>query len=82
VPNDSGHTRFSIDFRTVHRHDIEAHAGAKLVDSAATGTTLRDFIRATDHERFPESIVEQYETGGKREGVLIFDPTSLGQQAK
>jgi hypothetical protein len=82
VPNDSGRTRFSIDFRTTHRHDVEHRAGAKIIDSSATGTTLRDFLRATDHERFPESIVEQYETGGKREGVLIFDPSALAEPGK
>jgi hypothetical protein len=82
VPNDAGRTRFSIDFRTVHRQDVEKHQGAKVIDSQATGTTLRDFLRATDHERFPESIVETYETGGKREGVLIFDPTALAEADK
>lgn len=79
VPNDSGATRFSIDFRTVNRKDIEGHAGAKLTDNASTGTTLRDFIRATDHQRFPDAIVATYETGTPPgDGHLIFDPSRKG----
>jgi hypothetical protein len=75
VPNDSGKTRFSIDFRTVHESDIFARKGARLVDCACTGTTLRDFIRSTDHARFPEDIVSSYEVGGQAKGgVLLFDP--------
>jgi hypothetical protein len=74
VPNESGKTRFSIDFRTVHEDDILAHTGAKLVDCGCTGTTLRDFIRSTDHARFPEDVVSSYEVGGRREdGVLVFN---------
>ena len=74
VPNTSGGTRFSIDFRTVHRDDIEQRRGAALVDSSSTGTTLRDFLKATDHSRFPDEVVAKYETGA-HSGVLVFDPT-------
>jgi hypothetical protein len=75
VPNDSGRTRFSIDFRTVHEDDILAHKGAKLVDCESTGTTLRDFIRSTDHARFSEDVVSTYEVGGRaKDAVLVFNP--------
>jgi len=73
VPNDSGTTRYSVDFRTAHRGDVEAHRGAELVDSLSTGTTLRDFIRASDYERLPDDVVAGYETGDA-DGVLIFEP--------
>ena len=75
VPNDSGETRFSIDFRTVHRQDILARKGAHLTDNRSTGTTLRDFMRSTDHARFEEEIVAEYDDGKKAdEGVLVFQP--------
>jgi hypothetical protein len=77
VPNTSGRTRFSIDFRTVHEADIEGQHGARLVDSEATGTTLRDFLRVADHARFPEDTIKKYETDSKG-GVLVFDPSVLG----
>jgi hypothetical protein len=48
APNESGATRFSIDFRTVSLDDLEAGNAAVNVDSEATGTTLGDFIRAAD----------------------------------
>jgi hypothetical protein len=61
VPNTSGKTRFSIDFRTVHIDDVQAHRGARNVDSACTGTTLRDFARATDLATMPEKFALAYE---------------------
>jgi hypothetical protein len=77
VPNDSGRTRFSIDFRTVHEDDILAHRGAKLIDCECSGTTLRDFIRSTDHGRFSEGVVSSYEVGERaNDGVLVFNPTA------
>ncbi|MEV5573371.1 hypothetical protein AB0L06_25290 [Spirillospora sp. NPDC052269] len=61
VPNTSGRTRFSIDFRTVHLDDVRAHRGAPNVDAACTGTTLRDFVRASDSERMPEDLAVDHE---------------------
>jgi hypothetical protein len=60
VPNTSGKTRFSIDFRTVNRHDVESIAGAANVDSACTGTNLGDFLRATDLETLPQDLIDSY----------------------
>ncbi|WP_157248871.1 hypothetical protein [Nonomuraea typhae] len=54
VPNTSGRTRYSIDFRTVHIDDVRTGRGAPNVDADCTGTTLGDFMRATDLERIPE----------------------------
>jgi hypothetical protein len=77
VPNDSGSTRFSIDFRTVHRADVLAKRGAKLVDSKATGTTLRDFLCADGFGRLPEDVISLYDNSpAPADGVLIFDPNA------
>jgi hypothetical protein len=62
VPNTSGRTRFSIDFRVVNRRDVQAHNGAPNVDSDCTGTNLGDFMRATDLERLPPSLIGEYDT--------------------
>ena len=61
VPNTSGRTRFSIDFRTVHLGDVQARRGAPNVDSECTGTTLRDFLRAADLQRIREDVALAYE---------------------
>ena len=74
VPNTSGRTRFSIDFRTVHLRDLRAKLGAPNLDSASTGTSLRDFVRAADLSPMPEDAVELYDQGGAREGVLVYRP--------
>ena len=77
-PNVTGRTRFSIDVRTVHRGDLEHGIGAPNVDSAPRGTSLRDFLRGSDRSALPEALVARYdtghETGGGREGVLVFRP--------
>ena len=67
VPNTCGVTRYSIDFRTVHLDDVWKKCGAANVDSAATGTTLRDYIRATDFTHIPEEAVALYFDGTEAE---------------
>jgi hypothetical protein len=61
VPNTSGRTRFSIDFRTVNLDDVRSRREAPNFDSECSGTTLRDFLRAKDFERINEKIALDYE---------------------
>jgi hypothetical protein len=75
VPNTSPRTRFSIDFRTVSLLDLEERRSAANLDSHCTGTSLRDFMRGTDLERLPRSIIEAYDSGAPVDGgVLVFTP--------
>ncbi|HEY7224983.1 MAG TPA: hypothetical protein VH561_15520 [Micromonosporaceae bacterium] len=60
VPNTSGRTRFSIDFRTVNVLDVETGRGARNVDSFCTGTNLGDFLRTTDHATLPQELIDAY----------------------
>ena len=76
VPNTSGVTRFSIDFRTVHLDDVVGRRGAPNIDSACTGTVMRDFLRGTDLSRLPEEIVALYDDGTATQGKLIYEPES------
>jgi hypothetical protein len=64
VPNTTTRTRFSIDFRTVNLDDLIEGVGAANLDAECTGTTLRDFVRASDLAPMPEEIVERYSRGG------------------
>ncbi|MDT5007064.1 MAG: hypothetical protein QOJ24_4240 [Mycobacterium sp.] len=61
VPNTSGMTRFSIDFRTVNIGDVRTRREATNVDSECTGTSLRDFLRVQDLDRMPEDVALDYE---------------------
>jgi hypothetical protein len=63
LPNHSGRTRVSIDFRTVSRADVEAARGAPNVDSHCTGTALGDFLRASDGSRLPDELIRRYLPG-------------------
>jgi hypothetical protein len=62
VPNTSGRTRFSIDFRTVNLDDVAARRGAPNVDSRCTGTSMGDYLRGTDLTHVPEEYFSMYET--------------------
>jgi hypothetical protein len=63
VPNTTDTARYSIDFRTVHLDDVIARRGAPNVDSRCTGTTMRDYLRATDLSKLPEDVVRLYDDG-------------------
>ena len=63
VPNTSGRTRISIDFRVVHRSDVESGRGAVNLDSHCTGTTMRDYLRVSDLERLPAEVIAPYDEG-------------------
>jgi hypothetical protein len=76
VPNTSGVTRYSIDFRSLNVHDLVARRGAPNVDSAPSGTSLRDFRRAADLTPVPDELVQAYDGQAPREGELVFRPSS------
>lgn len=63
VPNTSGRTRFSIDFRSVHLDDVHALRGAVNIDSYCTGSTMGDYLRATDLSNLSTHDVAPYEAG-------------------
>ena len=62
VPNSSVETRFSIDFRTVHLDDVLARTGAPNLDSACTGTTMRDYLRSADLSHIPDEAIALYDS--------------------
>jgi hypothetical protein len=72
VPNTSGVTRFSIDFRTIHLDDATAKRGAPNVDSSCTGTVLRDFLKGADSSHLPEAVVALHDDGTWGEGELVY----------
>ena len=74
VPNTSGVTRFSIDYRAVHLDDVVARRGAPNIDSACEGTVMRDFLRGSDLSRLPEEIVALYDDGTAADGELLYVP--------
>jgi hypothetical protein len=74
VPNTTDTVRWSIDFRTVNVDDVVAGRGAPNIDSASTGTSLRDFVRAADFAAFPEEIVALQDDGVPSDGVAVFKP--------
>ncbi len=63
VPNTTDYARYSIDFRTVHLDDLTEGRGAPNVDSQCTGTTMRDYLRASDLQHLPEEVIQVYDDG-------------------
>lgn len=74
VPNTSGVTRFSIDFRTIHLDDAESKRGAPNVDSSCTGTVLRDFLNGADLSGVPDKVVALHDDGSLGDGELVYKP--------
>lgn len=73
VPNLTDVARYSIDFRTVFLDDVELRKGAHNVDSRCTGTTMRDYLRASDLSHLPNRAIDLYEDGSAAgERVLEF----------
>ncbi|MGQ0619550.1 MAG: hypothetical protein ACT4QA_06475 [Panacagrimonas sp.] len=72
VQNSSGIGRYSIDFRTVHLDDVMARRGASNVDSRCTGTTMRDYLRASDLQHLPEDVVKLYDDGTEVSAATLY----------
>jgi hypothetical protein len=82
VPNTTNLTRYSIDFRTVHLDDVRARRGARNLDSRCTGTTMRDYLRASDLQKLPEDVVQLYDDGSATaDQVLYFGDRLAGHGA-
>jgi hypothetical protein len=73
VDNTSGTARYSIDFRSVHRADAKMRNGAVNVDSWCTGSTIRDYLRASDLSRLPADVIDTYNDGTETEGSLSYN---------
>jgi hypothetical protein len=76
VPNTSGCTRFSIDFRSMDLDDVVAKRGAPHVASAPKGTTLWELYRASDFSRVPEDSIWLYDPDAPGRG-RVFEPALL-----
>lgn len=77
VPNISGRARYSIDFRTVHAGDLREGVAAPNIDSEPSGTSLRDFVRASDLSPMPDDLVARYDDdSSQRAEKLVYQPAS------
>jgi hypothetical protein len=73
IPNTSPVSRYSIDFRTLDRRDVEDGTGAPLVDVQCTGTALRDFRNIDTGDRLPEELVRRVGGEPPEDALLVFD---------
>jgi hypothetical protein len=76
VPNTSGRSRFSIDFRTAHLDELRILGGAPSIDRECTGTTLFELRRASDLAPVPEEVIRLYDPNPPedREGLVYKPP--------
>lgn len=81
IPNTSGRSRYSIDFRTVDRRDVTSGAGAQLVDVECTGTALRDFVSIVSGERIDEDLVRMLYGDPPEGATLVFAGPADGDAA-
>jgi len=71
VPNLTGKTRFSIDYRTVNLKDLKNEIGAPNQDSLCTGTTMLDYLNVGDLGQLPSEVVEHYMAGHPQKPALV-----------
>lgn len=68
-------SRYSVDFRTVSRQDVERGLGARNVDARCTGTALRDFRRVRDGALVPEELARLLDpVGPAQDEIAVFEP--------
>ena len=72
VPNTTDVARYSIDFRTVHIDDVMARQGARNVDSRCTGTTMRDYLCASNLEHLPDEAIRLYDDGTELTSEILY----------
>jgi hypothetical protein len=63
IPNQTGQTRFSIDFRCVHLGDLKARRGARNVDSKCTGSAINDYLQGSTLNHVPQDVQDIYMPG-------------------
>jgi hypothetical protein len=63
IPNQTGQTRFSIDFRCVHLGDLKARRGARNVDSKCTGSAINDYLQGSTLNHVPQEVQDIYMPG-------------------
>ena len=72
MANTTDLARYSIDFRTVHLDDVAGKIGAPNIDSKSTGTTMRDYLRATDLAKLPEELIALYDDGSAEGDKVLY----------
>jgi hypothetical protein len=79
VPNTSGRSRFSIDFRTVHHDELSALGGAPAIDRHCMGTTLFEHRRASDLTPVPDAVIRLYDPNppADLDGVVFRPPQQV-----
>jgi hypothetical protein len=83
VPNTTDLARYSIDFRTVHLDDVIARRGAANLDSRCTGTTMRDYLQASDLQHLPEEVISLYDDDSASvDRVLYFGDRLVNETAQ
>jgi hypothetical protein len=80
VPNTTDMARYSIDFRTVNYNDAVARNGAPNIDSRSTGTTMRDYVRASDLQHLPEDVIAMYDDQSAAASKILYFGDKLARE--
>jgi len=81
IPNTSGISRYSVDFRTIDRRDVVSGIGAPKLDVQCKGSVLREFAGVSSDERLPEQFVREIAGDPPEDAILLFDET-LAKKSK
>lgn len=79
IPNRTGVTRYSIDFRVVNLPDLRAKRGARNVDSKCTGSAINDYLQGSSLAHIPDEVQAMYMPGHPQPLEDSLPPPTLGQ---
>jgi len=79
IPNQTGVTRFSIDFRVVNLPDLRTKRGARNVDSKCTGSAINDYLQGSSLAHVPAEVQAMYMPGHPQPLEASLPPPTLGQ---
>jgi hypothetical protein len=82
VPNTTNIARYSVDFRTVHYDDVLQRRGAANVDSRSSGTTMRDYLRASDLAHLPDEAITLYDDDSAKAAATLYFGAKLASETE
>ena len=67
----------------MHLDDVKAHRGAPNIDSRSTGSTLRDYLKASSpSEKLPDELVAEYDDGSEVQAAILYFGDKLVRENK
>ena len=72
VPNTTGSRATASTSGPYNLDDVDRASRRAQPDSRCTGTTMRDYLRASDLQHIPEDVIRTYDDGTETEQKILY----------